>query len=84
MKVYLVIDDWKREEEHEITVVGVFQNREDAEITLADQIKEIREAPNATEFDTVEEREGDYYEAWNDGYYSDAYDHIYIEEQEVK
>lgn len=83
MKVYLVIDDWKREKEHGVTVVGVFQNRKDAEITLADRIEDVKENPSATEFDTVEEREGDYYEAWDDGYYLDAYDHIYIEEQEV-
>ena len=84
MEIYIVIDDWKREEEHEITIIGAYRLREDAEAVLKKHIEDLKKNPCATQFDTVEEVEGDYYEAWNDGYYSDAYDHIYIEKQEVK
>lgn len=84
MEIYLVIDEWKRDFEHATTIVGVFKLREDAEACLASHIKSVQAEQDADKFDTIDQVEGDYYEAYNDGSYDDAYDHIWIEKQEVK
>lgn len=79
-KVYVLVDEWKRDYEGETTVIGVFQDRKDAEKALATQITQIGE----NHFDTIDQVEGDYYDAYNEGGYAESHDHIFIQETELK
>ena len=85
MKYYVVVDTWKREEEMASTVMGVYTTRGEAEKRFKTCVEAVKaESARAfdTTFDTTNET-NDYYEAYNDGYFSEAHDYIFIQEVEM-
>lgn len=79
-KVYVVVDEWVREFGGDVSVLGVFTNRQDAQNTLAKQVEYLRKT---SDYDTEDYEEGDYYDAYNAGYYNEAHDHAFIQEVEL-
>lgn len=82
-KVYVVVDEWVREQgdSGDCGVLGVFTHREDAVKCLTQQVEELRKT---SDYDTEDYVEGDYYDAYNSGYYGEAHDHTFIQEIELK
>lgn len=80
-KIYVVVDVWCRECDNECNVLGTYTDRKAAEKALDKQVKELQAD---SDFDTEEYVKGDYYEAFNEGYYSEAYDRVFIQESELE
>lgn len=81
MKVYLLIEDWATDGNGCGVAVEVYADRKLAEKRLSEKAEIVKLAKH---HDKIDEVEGNYIDAYVDGWYDNDHDHIYIEEQEVK
>ncbi len=87
--VYLVVNKWATEDASD-TSITVFEKYEDAREEMQKQIKQEINENMSQAFDNGELVDGycaeegiDYWECWEDGYYSSNFVNISIEKKEV-
>lgn len=79
MKYYVVLSCFKNEHEQDIQVVGVGETPENAQQIFDNQI--IKDRKTAQEFGwDIMTDEGNYFEAYKEGYYDDGHIVLYIQE----
>lgn len=87
--VYLVVNKWATEDAID-TLITVFEKYEDAHEEMQKQIEQEINENMSQAFDNGEPVDGycvdegiDYWECWEDGYYSSNFVNISIEKKEV-
>lgn len=79
MKVYVLIDEWARDFDGDVHVLGVYTDREEAR---KEMLKEEKER-FLTEMDTCE-RDDDCVCQYNAGEYYTMHDRLFVQEQELR
>lgn len=84
MRVYLLIHDWAIDGDGGVDVVGVYADRKAAEAKLKEMIENNLKDTSMEYLDQRDIVETDYFDAWEDGYYVQEHEHIFIDTQEVQ
>lgn len=80
MKVYIVIEDFAYDGENGASVLGVYAEKENAKRKYHEMVEYIEKtfSYNTTDKGVLD------YDTYNDGFYNEYHEHIYIVEKEVE
>lgn len=81
MKVYILVEDWAYDCNNGSNILGVYSTHERAKKELAVHANALKKN---TQYDSIEEKEGEYIDSYIDGFYDQDHEYIRIEEKEVK
>lgn len=79
MKVYVVVDEWARDDAEDVQVIGVYKDKKKAQLEMLKYMVENF----TTEMDTSE-RDDDSICQYDAGNYRNMHDHVFVTEKEIE